>query len=127
MNNSRWRPLIGGLSSMAKKKAHSGTANGKITQADAVRQALASGLESSKAGMDFIKRKFGITMKPQAYYSYKSQLLKRNGKGKFVAPSARPQAAPPKKGHDLGDFRLIKSLVDKYGAKHVKEIVELFE
>jgi hypothetical protein len=113
---------------MAKKRAAQKNAgNGKITQADAVRQALASGVVSSKAGMEFIKKKFGMTMKPQAYYSYKSQLLRRNGKGKPLARKLAPAPAKARGTNDLGDLRTVKGLVDKYGAQHVKEIVELFQ
>jgi hypothetical protein len=112
---------------MAKKKAaQSNAGNGKITQADAVRQALASGVLSSKAGMEFIRKNYGMSMKPQAYYSYKSQLLKRNGNSKPVVPKVVPAPAKTMVKNDLGDLRTVKGLVDKYGAPHVKEIVDLF-
>ncbi len=113
---------------MAKKKAdQNDTVNGKITQAEAVRQALASGVSSSKAGMAFIKKKFGLSLKPQAYYSYKSQLLKKNGKPTTRNVATAPAPAKSIAKNDLGDLRTVRALVDKYGAEHVKEIVELFQ
>ncbi len=113
---------------MAKKKAaQSATGNGTITQVEAVRQALASGVESSKKGMAYIQRKFGMRMKPQAYYSYKSQILRTNGNGKPTSVVRVPTPAKPKEKNDLGDFRTVRDLVEKYGAEQMKEIVELFQ
>jgi hypothetical protein len=59
---------------MAKQKAE-----GKITQKEAVKQAIAAGKDSPTDGVPYIKEKFGITLNNGAFSTIKSQLKKASG------------------------------------------------
>jgi hypothetical protein len=110
-----------------------------VSKADAVRQALAAGMESPGDGVGFIKSNYGIDMTSQMFSSYKAQEKARQAKkadgepkGK---PGRKPKAAPvegiftpPKaaKGSVIDDLSAIKTLVAKLGVAEVKKIAELF-
>jgi len=116
-----------------------------ISKTDAIRAALAEGMESPEDGTGFIKSRFGIEISKQHFSATKSQIKKKDGaeapkgkrapsgeKAKAPAPTPRPQVAPSTQqaatGPDMiGDLEAVKSLVKKLGAEQVRRIVGLFE
>jgi hypothetical protein len=98
-----------------------------VSKADAVRAALADGIESPSDIAAFIKSRYGIEMARQMISSYKAQLRKRDAErapqSKQIVIVAKPAA---KSESDLlGALEAIKPLVDQYGADKVKRIVDL--
>src|SRR5688572_15567038 len=80
---------------MAKKKDEaaaetSGAPAGKITQKEAVKQALAAGKDSPSDGVIYVKEQFGITLNNGAFSTLKTQLKKAAG-GKTGAKRGRPK------------------------------------
>jgi hypothetical protein len=81
---------------MAKKKDEaaaetSGAPAGKITQKEAVKQALAAGKDSPSDGVIYVKEQFGITLNNGAFSTLKTQL--RRPPGARQAPSAAGRRA----------------------------------
>ncbi|MBA3388952.1 MAG: hypothetical protein H0U02_06250 [Rubrobacter sp.] len=125
----------------AKAEPKGGKAS--ISKTDAIRAALAEGMESPEDGTGFIKSRFGIEISKQHFSATKSQIKKKDGAAapkrkraargeKAPAPAPAPQAAPTAQpattGPDMiGDLEAVKSLVKKLGAEQVRRIVGLFE
>jgi hypothetical protein len=113
-----------------------------VTKAEAVRQAIAAGMDAPGDISDFAKSHFGLDIpKPQAS-AYKAQLKARGKKaGGEATPKARrgrkPKAAvegylapPPKvvptgEGDLLEALKSIKHLVSTHGVAKVHEMVDL--
>jgi hypothetical protein len=114
-----------------------------ISKAEAVRVALAEGLESPGDIHDFIKAKFGHEIPNQMVSSYKSQQKARDAKKQAeVTPQAKPgrkpkaplvegYVAPPEKPRSAGEpdvllaLEGVKELVDRFGADRVRRMVDL--
>lgn len=137
---------------MARKKAaegqadvgNTGGADGgqgqeKVTKADAVRAALAEGIETPDEGIAFIKSRYGIDMGKAMFSSYKSQQKAKAGQSgvhrQGVRKGGRPRKAPETPasaatGVDVGivaDLAAVKRLVERMGAGQVREMIALFE
>jgi hypothetical protein len=112
----------------------------KMSKTDAIRAAMAQGIESPGDGVDFIRRRFGLEMSKQHFSATKSK-LKSAEDMKESAPQAAPKAAtkpqpvgnyqtPPEQpaGRDanlLDALDQMKPLIAQYGPDHVKRMVDL--
>ncbi len=111
---------------MAKKKEEAG--NGSMTKADAVRAAIAEGVEKPQVACEWIKTKFDVDTTPAHVSSYKSGFKKKEGQD---TPRARVAASPA--GRRVGSINpvelaiQVKKLVDAYGVAAVKEMATVFE
>ena len=110
---------------MAKKAQKPGHESNGISKAQAVRNAMAEGLESLDDIEGFLKSRHGIEMPRQQLSAYKSQAKARESAGNETAPKA---AAKPTSGNDgdlLDALEAIKPLVEKLGAEKVRRLVDL--
>lgn len=113
---------------MARKKAA-----GTMTKADAVRAALAEGLDTPEEGTAYIKEKFGLDVTKPQFSTYKSIGKKKAkggaGKTRQAAPARSQALAVPARATN-GDVSLaveaIKTLVDQLGVDQVQRIAEVF-
>lgn len=114
---------------MAKQKAE-----GKITQKEAVKQALAAGKDSPPDGVAYVKEHFDITLNNGAFSTIKSQLKKASGTtvsaGKRGRPTAKTPSAAAPSANGVPNMALqieaIKTLCSTLGVDQVKDIAELF-
>ena len=108
---------------MARKKTQDETT---ITKAEAVRRALAEGIESPKAGVVFIKDRFGIEIAPMHFGAQKSQIRQkeRATKGESEGRSRREPRSSGQ-GELLAAMEAMKPLVASLGVEQVKRIAEL--
>lgn len=98
-----------------------------VSKADAVRAALADGIESPEDGVAFLKAQYGIEMSKQMWSTYKAQLKARAKKQSGAQPAKRgPKPASPA-GDIIDDISAVKGLVAKLGGAQVKKLVDLFE
>jgi hypothetical protein len=117
---------------MAKAKA----AEGKepIKKTDAVRQALAEGVDNPTEAVAHIKKKFGIDITTQQFSTYKSNLKAKR------AGSSGGKRAGRRSGTEIGNGRTgrgaldvvdaaaaVKDLCSQIGADKVKRLAGLFE
>lgn len=106
---------------MARKTAE----EPQITKAEAVRRALAEGIESPKAGVVFIKEKFGIDIAPVHFGAQKFQIRKRERElmGE-IEDTGRGRSA---RGQDdlVKSMETLKVLVEQLGVDKVKRLAEL--
>ena len=106
----------------------------EISNAQAVRNALASGHESIDAIDSFVRDEYGKEIPRQQISAYKSQTKRKAGepprRGRapkaavegYLAPPRTPQAGDA----DLIDtLRALKPLVAKVGVENVKKLAEL--
>lgn len=110
-----------------------------ITKAEAIRQAMAEGIDDIGEIADFIRAKYGHDMSKPMVSSYKAQQKARDAKKAQAAPAprrGRPAgfAAAPKtaalassKGDLIDDVVAVKQLVEKLGSGQVRKLIELFE
>jgi hypothetical protein len=127
---------------MAKKKDETAEATGapagKITQKEAVKQALAAGKDSPSDGVAYVKEQFGITLTNGAFSTLKTQLKKAAG-GKTGAKRGRPKGginpvgiSHPVKSSTNGvpnvasSIAALKVLCDQLGVDEVVAIAQLF-
>ena len=109
-----------------------------ISKADAVRAALAEGIDTPDEGIAFLQKRFGIEMGKPMWSSYKAQEKARKAKLNGDAPPklGRPPAvatdapAPARSiatGGSVSDsLKSVKELVDRLGADEVIKIAEIF-
>src|SRR3954447_25866786 len=72
-------------------------AGGTVSKADAVRAALAAGIDTSPEAVAFIKQRFGIEMAKQHFSAQKSQIKRRERESEEVVKpeqGRKPKAAP---------------------------------
>jgi hypothetical protein len=105
--------------------------NGSMTKADAVRAALAEGVEAPDEAIAFIKSRFGIEISKPHYSSYKSQLKAKAASQSRVnkVPRAPAASTPAVAKDDVGivaDLAAMKRLVEKLGVEQVKQMAGLF-
>jgi hypothetical protein len=121
---------------MAKKAADDQpTSQPKMTKTDAVKAALAEGVDKPEDGVAFIRDRFGLEVTNAQFSTYKS-LAKAKGaakRGRKGARKGHEERSTPK-GHTVGnglvavdDLEAVKGLVAKIGADQVKRIAGLFE
>src|SRR4051812_31526606 len=112
----------------------------KMSKTDAIRAAMAEGIESPGDGVDFIRKRFGLEMSKQHFSATKSKLKSAEDTKKSV-PKAAPKAVttpqpvgdyqmPPEQpaGRDrnlLDALEQMKPLIAQYGPDHVKRMVDL--
>lgn len=99
-----------------------------VKKIDAVRAALAEGIEKPDEAVAWIKEKFGIDLPKPQWSSYRSQIKSKEA-GKTATPR-QPSQLPPtpaKQGDVVDALETIKGLVQQLGADRVKRIVSLFE
>jgi hypothetical protein len=117
---------------MAKAKAAQGKEPMKKT--NAVRQALADGVDNPTEAVAHIKKEFGIDITTQQFSTYKSNL-----KAKGAGSSARKRS-DKRSGTEIGNGRTtrgeidvvdavtaVKELCGQIGADKVKRLAGLFE
>lgn len=106
-----------------------------ITKAEAVRRALADGVDAPLDGVAYLKEKFGLNITGQQFSTYKSIEKKRSGgptrkraaRGEGARQSrALPVPAAGGRGDVVLAMEAIKTLVDEYGVDQVKRIAEVF-
>ena len=120
---------------MAKKAAE----EGKITQKEAVKQAIAAGKDQPKDGVAYVKETFGMELSTGGFSTLKTQLKsagKTPGKKKRGRPAGVSTSAPtpaPKKASMNGHManpadlaRGVKSLVEQFGAAAVTDMAKVF-
>lgn len=108
---------------MAKKKAG-------ITKADAVRAALAEGIDAPADIVSYAKAKHGLELTPAQASTYKSLDKKRSTSSHGRKSGRRKVLNQSTSSHGMvavDDLQAVKSLVDKVGAEQVKRIAGLFE
>jgi len=119
---------------------------GVPTKADAIRRALAEGIESPEEGVDFIRRTFGLDVSRQHFSASKSRAKQEQGGAQPAEPARRgrkPKEAPaqavagtpdpgpkpsaPVEGEAnlLAALETMKPLVAALGADKVKRIVDI--
>ncbi|MHC5537654.1 hypothetical protein ACYOEI_05420 [Singulisphaera rosea] len=114
--------------------------HGKATsKADAVRAALAEGIELPGDIAEFVLKKFGHDISKPMVSSYKAQEKMRQAKRAEAAPAPRREPArkpaPPTKatapaasnGDLVDDIVAVKQLVAKLGGGQVRKLIDLFE
>ncbi len=111
-----------------------------VSKAEAVRRAVAAGVETPAQGVDYVMKHFGIEMDNKTFSLNRSQQKSRQGKHVIGKPGRKPKAtsqavdgylAPPaSNGHFsggmIGDLAAIKALVEKLGVEEVQAIAKLF-
>jgi hypothetical protein len=69
--------------------------HGVVSKAEAIRRALAEGLESPEEGTDFIRKTFGSEVSRQHFSATKSQIKSKEGSKQFKGkPGRKPKEAP---------------------------------
>lgn len=106
--------------------------HGKATsKAEAVRMAVAQGVEAPGDIVDFARKRFGVELTKQMASSYKAQAKARESK-KLGAPTVTQRSRGGSGGSIvenglIADIAAVKALVKRLGAEQVKQIVDLFE
>jgi hypothetical protein len=106
-----------------------------VSKSQAAREALAAGLEGPQDAIAFIKKKFGIDMRPEHFSAVKAQEKKKSGitplkrgpRPKAAAEGylALPKIVPTGEGDLLDALKAMKPLIAQYGPEKVKEMVDL--
>jgi hypothetical protein len=121
------------------------TSGRRMSKTDAIRAAMAEGIESPGDGVDFIRKRFGLEMSKGHFSATKSKLKSSEGQGgKKAAPAkAAPKAAAKSRpehvaerqratarpasgeGNLLDLMEQMKPMVDEHGVDTLKRIVDL--
>lgn len=110
-----------------------------ISKAEAIRRAIAAGVEGPAAGAQYIRKEFGIELTPRHFSATKAQQKNRGSKSAVPVKRGRPPKiepeggylSPPPKPRSAGEADLlaameaIKPLVDKLGKEQAHRIVDL--
>jgi len=121
---------------MAKKKAEdeapAAAPAEKITKSEAVRRAIAEGVDKPQEAVAFIKERYGVDISAQHFSSIKSQEAKKTGKPGRRSRKPREAVSTPSgsrvgNGNPVELARQIKKLVDVYGVSSVREMTSVFE
>ena len=109
-----------------------------VSKADAVRAALAHGMEKPDDGVAYIKAKFGIDLPKPMWSSYRAQIRARENRSEGQAPKrgrktkavvqgylVPPKIVPTGEGDLINVMEAMKPLVASLGAEKVKRIVDL--
>jgi len=127
--------------SVSSAGSHAGehaSAKKNISQAEAVRQAIAAGKDLPSDGTDFIMTNYGIDMTNQTFSSYKSQQKIRDNKqnghsssGPKSSQGVEGYLAPPSKRSLNGEtdvleaLEAVKPLIAQHGVEQLKRMVDL--
>jgi hypothetical protein len=131
-------PIHFEVTPMAKKTsgeaAQEQEGNGKVTKADAVRAAVAEGVNAPAEIVEFVKTKYGLELTAAQASTYKSLDKKRGGTGKRrggrkvrAKAVATPNSTIIHGMVAIEDLEAAKQLVAKVGAEQAKRLVGLFE
>lgn len=106
--------------------------HGKVTsKAEAVRMAVAQGVEKPGDIVDYAKKMFGVELTKQMASSYKAQAKAResrkSGRPTVTQRSRGGSGGPVVENGLIADISVVKDLVKRLGAEQVKQIVDLFE
>ncbi len=122
---------------MAKKAAKTSKAAGlgnegppgAISKSEAVRRALAEGIDQPADGVAYIKSQFGIEMGPPHFSAVKSAHLKKQGEPtvntRFQKADASPKEPVSGERELINSLETLKPLIAQYGADKVKRLVDL--
>lgn len=116
---------------MAKRKAEAETSetetNGTagMNKTEAVKAALAEGVNKPLKGVEFIKSKFGIDITPQMFSAYKSGMKKKAGGSneQVTATSGSSNHGKSSQASPAELARQVKALVAQYGADNVSDML----
>ena len=107
-----------------------------ITKSDAVRRALAAGIEGPQEGTAWIQKEFGIELSPSHFSAVKAT-EKKKGDAPKGKPGRKPNvveaghAGNPKAGKGDGDLldalSAMKPLIAQFGPDKVKKMVDLLK
>ena len=110
---------------MAKKAA----GDGKLNKSEAVRQALAAGIDNPTEGSKHIKEKLGLDVTAQVFSTIKS-LTNKKQKGKKKAGKTAAFGGTGVGNGFAGNpadlARGVKSLVEQFGATAVTDMAKVF-
>lgn len=104
---------------------------GAISKSEAVRRALADGVDQPADGVAYILSQFGIEMGPQHFSAVKSVHLKKQGIPTVNTRFQPKTDASPKEatlsgeGDLLESLEILKPLIAQFGADKVKRLVDL--
>jgi hypothetical protein len=121
------------------------TSGRRMSKTDAIRAAMAEGIESPGDGVDFIRKRFGLEMSKGHFSATKSKLKSSEGQGgKKSAPAkaapkaaakSRPEPVEERKaatarpaggeGNLLDLMEQMKPMVEAHGVDRLKRIVDL--
>jgi hypothetical protein len=107
-----------------------------VSKAEAVRQAIAAGVQAPAEGVEHVMKHFGIQMDNKTFSLLRSQQKIRDAKKSGAKPGRKPAfegyLAPPTapkvpgvQGDLLAAMEAMKPLVDSLGKEQVKRIVDL--
>ncbi len=109
-----------------------------VSKAEAVRRAVAAGVETPAQGVDYVMKHFGIEMDNKTFSLNRSQQKSRQGNHAVGKPGRKPKAsvegylAPPPKPKAVGEegdliasLETLKPLIAQYGTDKVKRLVDL--
>ena len=99
----------------------------EITKSEAVRRAVAEGVDKPQEGSAFIKEKFGLQVTPQHFSTYKSQQKAKEGKG---SGGRSKRLKEHERGNGFVPTELMRQmivLVEEYGKAEVAEALSAFE
>ncbi|GIW88635.1 MAG: hypothetical protein KatS3mg108_2959 [Isosphaeraceae bacterium] len=103
-----------------------------LTKVGAIRLAIAAGADKPDAGVNYIRKQFGIEIGRQYFSSIKSRLKKsesalsrRSGGPRRRLVVARSTTSPDARVALLTDLEAVKRLIAHHGADNVKRMVDL--
>jgi hypothetical protein len=121
---------------MARKRTTEGSQTDPKTKVEAVRRALAEGVDSPTEGVAFIKEHFGLEVSPGMFSAYKSQMRSKKGKpgrkpgrkpkSESGTASAAGVSKAPTTDNLVGAVATVQQLVQQLGAETVRGLVDLF-
>jgi len=100
-----------------------------MSKTDAIRQAIAAGHSKPKAGVEWIKSKYGLDVSTQTFSTTKFQDAHKGVKGKKGRPATQPAPKPAPVTGSAPAVELakqVKVLCQMYGANAVVEMAALF-
>ena len=105
-----------------------------MTKVDAIKQALAAGVDKPIDGVNYIGERFAISVTPGMFSTTKSQLKRKGGggngrrKGGRRKAEAQPETAPAAAGVSLADaaraVTAVQGLVQQFGKTAIKNLVD---
>src|SRR3954468_6699475 len=70
------------------------TGGNAITKTEAIRRAMAAGMETPEEGVAFILKNFGLELSRQHFSATRSKLKSKESEGKATAPEGEPGRKP---------------------------------
>src|SRR5262245_33452154 len=104
-----------------------------VSKAEAVRRAMAAGMQTPAEGVAFVKDHFGIEMDNKTFSLNRSQQRARAGKAASGKPGRKPWtavqattafASRANGGDIFSDIESVKALIGKHGKAGLKRLVD---